>query len=76
MKSPSNIPPDLFRGRYNLPTDAFAAQWLVETQTVLKRHAATGSYCGVRPIKLWNGRLLWPDNTIEVLAKLQLGGAS
>lgn len=76
MKSTSNIPPDRFRGPYNLPTDAFAAQWLVETQTVLKRYAATGSYCGVRPIKLSNRRLLWPDNTIEDLAKLQLGGES
>ncbi len=27
----------------------------------------TGSYFGVRPVKLPNGRLLWPDDAVEQL---------
>ena len=41
-------------------TDKFAQQNHVRPQTVRKRYCDTGSYFGVRPIKLPNGRLSWP----------------
>ncbi len=63
-------------GRYRLTTEAFAACYLVEPQSVRKQYAANGSYCGVRPLVLPNRRLLWPDDTIEQLVQLKLGGAA
>ena len=54
---------------YRLSTDQYAAQNLVQPQTVRKQVAATGTYFGVRPIRLPNRRLLWPDNTITSLVK-------
>ncbi|WP_034293833.1 hypothetical protein [Herbaspirillum sp. RV1423] len=42
-------------------TGKFAEANLVKSQTVRKRFCATGSYHGVVPTKLANGRLLWPD---------------
>lgn len=41
-------------------TDKFAQQNLVRPQTVRKRYSQSGSYFGVRPTKLPNGRLSWP----------------
>lgn len=43
-----------------LSTAEFAASKLVLPQTVRKRLCETGSYFGVKPIKLPNGRLSWP----------------
>jgi hypothetical protein len=42
-------------------TAVFAARNLIRPQTVRKRYAQSGSYHGIRPIKLASGRLLWPD---------------
>ena len=41
-------------------TEAFAAMHLVRPQSVRSRYCRKGSYFGVRPRKLPNGRLLWP----------------
>lgn len=45
---------------FDKSTDAFAALNQVRAQTVRKRFCETGSYFGVKPIKLVNGRLAWP----------------
>jgi len=42
-------------------TEDFAAANLVKPQSVRSRYCREGSYFGVRPHKLPNGRLLWPD---------------
>ena len=44
-----------------LSTDEFATQNLVQAASVIKRLSNTGSYHGVKPRKLANGRLLWPN---------------
>jgi len=41
-------------------TREYANKHLVQPQTVLKRLCETGSYFGVVPRKLPNGRLAWP----------------
>jgi len=41
-------------------TAEHAARNLVKPQTVLKRYCETGSYYGIVPEKLPNGRLAWP----------------
>jgi hypothetical protein len=46
-------------------TAKFAAKNLVSAQTVHKHHSLTGSFYGVRPTKLANGRLAWPDVMVE-----------
>lgn len=47
-------------GRRN--TADFARVNHVKPQTVRKRYSATGSYFGIKPCKLPNGRLDWPSN--------------
>ena len=43
-------------------TEAFAAGRLVKPESVISRLCCTGNYFGIRPRKLENGRLLWPDD--------------
>lgn len=74
-----NFPPrhaDALAENYRLSTDEYAAQNLVQSQTVRKQFSATGSYFGVRPIRLPNRRLLWPDNTIVNLVAASGAGVS
>lgn len=47
-------------------TTVFAANNLVQPQTARKRYSQTGSYHGVKPVKLASGRLLWPDVIVTV----------
>ncbi len=51
-----------------LTTEEFATAISLKAQSIRKRYSLTGSYHGVRPIKLPNRRLLWPANSIEQLA--------
>lgn len=51
---------------YPLDTDAFASRNKIKGQSVRARVSRTGSYFGVIPRKLANGRLAWPD--------IQVGG--
>lgn len=71
----SDPPPGDRSSRYCLTTKEFAAQYRAKEQSVYKQHAATGAYCGVRPLILPNKRLMWPDGTIEQLAAAKFGDA-
>lgn len=53
--------------RRHVSTDEFAARMLVLRQTVLKAYNRDGVYCGIRPIRLPNRRLAWPEDEIEKL---------
>ncbi|MGJ7522730.1 DNA-binding protein [Variovorax sp. LT1P1] len=53
--------------RFQLTTDAFAAQHLVDAQTVRKRLSSHGSYFDIKPLRLPNRRLLWPADSITML---------
>jgi len=53
--------------RYNVPTEVFARYAQVKPATVRVRFCRTGSYFGIRPKKLPNGRLAWPDDSEERL---------
>jgi len=46
--------------KYELSAEQFAALNQVKSKTVRARLCRTGSYFGVRPLKLANGRLAWP----------------
>lgn len=51
-----------------LSTEEFATAISLKPQSIRKRYSLTGSYHGVRPVKLPNRRLLWPVDALEVLA--------
>jgi hypothetical protein len=46
-------------------TDEFAAAMQVKATSVRVRLCQTGSYFGIKPEKLPNGRLLWPVDALE-----------
>ena len=48
-----------------ISTEQFAARRLIKPESVISRLCRTGSYFGVCPIKLENGRLLWPDEPTQ-----------
>lgn len=45
-----------------LTTDQFAAQLQIKPQTLRAALCRDGHYYGVRPVKMPNRRLLWPDD--------------
>ena len=47
--------------KYDLSAEQFAALNQVKAQSVRARLCRTGSYFGVRPVKLANGRLAFPS---------------
>ena len=57
---------------YPLSTEQFAARNLVDPKSVRARLCRTGSYHGIRPLKLASGRTLWPDLTATYEGAAQL----
>lgn len=47
--------------KYELSAEQFAALNQVKPQSVRARICRTGSYFGIRPLKLANGRLAFPN---------------
>ncbi|QZA78186.1 hypothetical protein K4H28_01810 [Deefgea tanakiae] len=50
-----------------LSTNEYAGVLGNKPQTILKGYCLHGHYLGVRPLKLPNGRLLWPRAEVEAL---------
>jgi len=50
-------------------TKALAESIEVKPQSIHARVSRFGSYYGLRPIKLPNGRLRWPGNSKELLKR-------
>lgn len=50
-----------------LTTHQLAKALVMKAQSIRKRHSQTGSYFGIRPFKLPNGRLRWPEDTVSKL---------
>lgn len=57
----SNTPNCSTHSAYPWQTKTFAARNHIEEQTARKRYSQTGSYFGIVPQKLANGRLTWPN---------------
>lgn len=51
--------------RDHVSTDELANILAVEPQTIRKRYSETGSYHGIKPMKLPNRRLLWPVESVR-----------
>jgi hypothetical protein len=52
-----------------LTTEEFAHFIALRPQSIRKRYSKTGSYHGVRPIKLPNRRLMWPADAVDQLLR-------
>jgi hypothetical protein len=52
-------------------TQQLAAALNLKQQSIRKRLSETGTYYCLRPIKLPNGRLRWPADSIEQLSRGQ-----
>ncbi|KAA6124493.1 DNA-binding protein [Cupriavidus cauae] len=52
-------------GATSLSTEELAVELKCLPHSIRKRYSQTGTYWGVRPIKLPNGRLLWPADTVQ-----------
>ena len=50
-----------------LPTTEFARQVGIQPHSVRVRLSEKGSYFGLRPDRLPNGRLLWPSDSLDRL---------
>ncbi len=50
-----------------MTTNDLAKPLGINGTSIHRRYCLTGSYFGVKPTKLPNGRLLWPDNALEQL---------
>lgn len=50
-----------------LTTEQFAEKLHVKPNTVRSALCRTGSYMGIRPVKLPNRFLAWPDDAVERL---------
>jgi hypothetical protein len=55
--------------RLFLSTEEFAEQLTIRPQSIRKRYCQTGGYFGVRPVKMPNGRLMWPADAIQKLTE-------
>lgn len=48
-----------------LPTKRLSDEFHVKGESIVRHVCTRGSYFGVKPNKLPNGRLDWPDDAIE-----------
>lgn len=54
-----------------IPTDKFASYFHVKPESVRRAYCLNGHYLGIQPIKLPNGRLLWPQEPIGNLLPME-----
>jgi hypothetical protein len=50
-------------------TETLADRLGIKAQSIRARLCRAGSYFGVRPQRLPNGRLLWPDDAFDQIVK-------
>lgn len=56
-------------GRQFITTEELASALSLRPQSIRKRYMETGSYHGVRPVKLPNRFLAWPMDAVERLMR-------
>lgn len=55
------------KSQYGDSTDVFAQKMHSKPSSIRVRLCNTGSYYGIKPYKLPNGRLLWPADAVQQL---------
>ncbi|MFL9932711.1 DNA-binding protein [Paraburkholderia sp. RL18-103-BIB-C] len=51
-----------------ISTEELAASLALRPHSIRKRYCQTGAYFCLRPVKLPNGRLMWPADSVEQLS--------
>jgi hypothetical protein len=75
MGTPAHaLPHGNILAEFPLDTNAFAERQGIRPQSLRVRLSKTGSYFGVRPLRLANRLLRWPDVTVATLEQLDQGG--
>jgi hypothetical protein len=52
-----------------ITTEELAALLSIRPQSIRKRFCQTGAYFSLRPVKMPNGRLMWPADALDKLAE-------
>lgn len=55
--------------RRPITTEELAVLLSIRPQSIRKRYCQTGAYFSLRPVKMPNGRLMWPADALEKLAE-------
>ncbi|RIV54644.1 DNA-binding protein [Burkholderia pseudomallei] len=55
--------------RRPITTEELAALLSIRPQSIRKRYCQTGAYFSLRPVKMPNGRLMWPADALDKLAE-------
>ncbi|MBU9681189.1 DNA-binding protein [Burkholderia multivorans] len=55
--------------RRPITTEELAALLSIRPQSIRKRFCQTGAYFSLRPVKLPNGRLMWPADALDKLTE-------
>ncbi|KUZ59770.1 DNA-binding protein [Burkholderia ubonensis] len=55
--------------RRPITTEELAELLSIRPQSIRKRYCQTGAYFSLRPVKMPNGRLMWPADALEKLAE-------
>lgn len=58
-----------FQTRRPITTEELAALLSIRPQSIRKRYCQTGAYFSLRPVKMPNGRLMWPADALDKLAE-------
>lgn len=65
----STLQSSVVHARRPITTDELAALLSIRPQSIRKRYCQTGAYFSLRPVKLPNGRLMWPADALEQLSE-------
>lgn len=61
------------RAPHHISTELFAESLGIKPESIRVRLCRKGSYFGIVPTKLANGRLLWPANAVDRLTERKAG---
>ena len=53
-----------------IPTDQLASRYGVKPDTVRRNLCVKGHFLGMKPLRMNNGRLLWPDVRPEQIGRV------
>lgn len=56
-------------------TNEFAEALRIKPETIRRSLCVNGHYLGVKPVKLPNNRLLWPEEPCKTIIDTSAGGA-
>jgi hypothetical protein len=71
QKDNSRKEQDMETTQKHIPTSKFAKIFNVQGASVRRSYCLNGHYLGIRPVKLPNGRLMWPEDQAQAIVNGQ-----